>query len=441
MTKKLFPVLLILLVAFSWGNVFYRGYTIPKQYDSYICDAEQLEESELYYRAVEEYKNAYNIKASVNIYDKILDCYDIMGDEDELIQGCLNGIEIYPDYEKTYERILRYYSNKDENDFVRYAAQFKTKFPQNEIINEYYKQAAKITYVSDFMEEKPYILSQNMYMYYEEEYDYDLDESRKYAVVKDFDGRKIFSGEYKKIRIADDGYFVQDSEGKWEIVNEKGFVVQKCDKDTITDIVGKAAGYYIVIDNGKYRFMNNEMKLSENSYDYISNSSEGIYAVCKAGKWALVQDSVMNYEGEYVYDNIEINSQGQCCVNDRIVVQKNGKYEIINKKEEEILVCENELKAYEDNQPTVFKADDTFGFIYKNGNTFIKNTFQDALPYKQGIAAINVDGKWGYIDLYGNIIIQPQYEEVTSLISEGKVFVKEKDKYWQIITIPLFANT
>jgi hypothetical protein len=40
------------------------------------------------------------------------------------------------------------------------------------------------------------------------------------------------------------------------------------------------------------------------------------------------------------------------------------------------------------------------------------------LPFGEGLAAIKVGGKWGYIDKGGRIVINPQFDSV-GLFSEG----------------------
>lgn len=441
MVKKLFPILLILLVVMAWYDIIHTGYQTPKQYNNYVQEGDSLLEEKLYVKAVEQYKNAYDLKPSAELLDKILDCYQKMGDGDSFIETCLKGISIYPKFEKFYERVLQYYATEEQEKFIEYAVKYKNSFPKNEVISDYYKQAAKITYVTGTMQEKPVILSDNTYMCYEEEYDREKEERKTFAVVKDLDGKKLFSGEYKTIRMADNGYFVQDYDGKWTMVNEKGFVIAKSEKDTISDIVGKAAGCYVVIDEGKYKLMNSEMKFAQTAYDYISNSSEGVYAICKEGKWAIVPDDVITYEGEYPYEDIKINSQGMCCINDRIVVKKSGKYGIINKEGKELLgFTQEELKAYEDKQFTVYAENGQYGYLYGDGKVFIKGSFEDALPYKNGAAAIKSNGKWGYIDQYGILIVNPKYQEVTSILSSGRALVLDEDGYWKILYIPILGK-
>ena len=441
MSKKMFPILIILLIVLAWTNIFMDGYSKPKQYESLIQEGNMMVEKGLYLKAIDKYNNAYSIKANNQLYDQILECYLRIGDKDLYINGCLDGIKRYKDCQKFYERVLEYYSKESESDFIKYVVEYKNIFPDNSTIDNYYKQASHITYLLDNMEKKPTILSDKYYLCLENKYNYETGAEYTAAIVKDLYGTQVFLGNYCNIRLAEEGYFVQETDGRWSLVNENGYVISKTERKTITDIVGKAAGCYVVIDNGKYKLMNNDMEFANMEYDYISSSSDGVYAVCKKGKWAIVPDDVIFYEGDYPYEEVMINSQGLCSVNNCIVVKQDGKYGIINTKQEKTYESNYSLiKAYEDSQQTVFCDGQKYGYMYADGSTFIDPTFDDAMPYKMGAAAIKVGDKWGFIDEYGNIIVEPVFQEVTSILSNGKALVLDEDGYWKILTIPLLNN-
>jgi hypothetical protein len=38
--------------------------------------------------------------------------------------------------------------------------------------------------------------------------------------------------------------------------------------------------------------------------------------------------------------------------------------------------------------------------------------FDIALPFKDGLAEVKVDGKWGIIDMAGNFIVEPRYSSL-----------------------------
>lgn len=62
-------------------------------------------------------------------------------------------------------------------------------------------------------------------------------------------------------------------------------------------------------------------------------------------------------------------------------------------------------------------------FLRKNGNKAFEQTFDEAKPFSEGLAAISIDKKWGYVDKQGNLKIPPTYTSASSF-KEGKALVK-----------------
>src|SRR5208337_268285 len=50
------------------------------------------------------------------------------------------------------------------------------------------------------------------------------------------------------------------------------------------------------------------------------------------------------------------------------------------------------------------------GFVDANGHFQINPTFDDALPFSEGLAAVQIGEKWGFVDSSGRLVIEPQFE-------------------------------
>jgi hypothetical protein len=57
----------------------------------------------------------------------------------------------------------------------------------------------------------------------------------------------------------------------------------------------------------------------------------------------------------------------------------------------------------------LIKVDGKFGYIDSLGNVLIKPQFDWAIQFSEGFAAVRINGKCGYIDTSGNFAIQPKY--------------------------------
>ncbi|MBN3924092.1 WG repeat-containing protein [Nostoc sp. NMS4] len=67
-----------------------------------------------------------------------------------------------------------------------------------------------------------------------------------------------------------------------------------------------------------------------------------------------------------------------------------------------------------------------------NINFAIAPRFQDVGNFSDGLASVEIDGKWGYIDKSGNTVIQPQFDK-TNKFSEGLALVWIYGQNWDYI--------
>ncbi|WP_304407884.1 WG repeat-containing protein [Bacteroides acidifaciens] len=64
------------------------------------------------------------------------------------------------------------------------------------------------------------------------------------------------------------------------------------------------------------------------------------------------------------------------------------------------------------------------GFGNSNGEVFIPAQFEDARSFSEGLAGIKIDGRWGFIDKTGTVVIPCAYDKV-SLFKNGNSVVDE----------------
>ena len=79
------------------------------------------------------------------------------------------------------------------------------------------------------------------------------------------------------------------------------------------------------------------------------------------------------------------------------------------------------------------KKDGKYGYIDKTGKIIVDIQYDDANNFYNGIACVKKDGKWGYIDKTGNIIIDFKYDEAGDFSEEGLAPVKNENFKWGYI--------
>src|SRR6218665_2970306 len=56
------------------------------------------------------------------------------------------------------------------------------------------------------------------------------------------------------------------------------------------------------------------------------------------------------------------------------------------------------------------KIEGKWGYINKTGKIVIKLQFDEARGFREGLANIKLDSKWGYINKTGKIVINPRFD-------------------------------
>lgn len=110
-----------------------------------------------------------------------------------------------------------------------------------------------------------------------------------------------------------------------------------------------------------------------------------------------------------------------------ILVQLKGKYGLYDRDGKQLLAPT--LKKITDINEGIIGgvAEKKWNFYTLQGEK-LPGEYDEARAFQEGLAPVKVQGKWGFADKTGKLVIQPQYKEVRSF-SEGLAAVK-KDSQW-----------
>jgi hypothetical protein len=76
-----------------------------------------------------------------------------------------------------------------------------------------------------------------------------------------------------------------------------------------------------------------------------------------------------------------------------------------------------------------------FGFIDRTGRFVIQPGFENAKPFSEALAAVCLDGRWGYIDASGQLRITNRYPLFAQQFSEGLAVVSDP-----VRGVPIYIN-
>lgn len=80
------------------------------------------------------------------------------------------------------------------------------------------------------------------------------------------------------------------------------------------------------------------------------------------------------------------------------------------------------------NDHSAFQQNGKWGFINTAGEVVVEPQYEDCHDYLNGFAAVKINGKWGYIDTNHNLVIAPEFDEVEDFKNGLAIVTKGGDR-------------
>ena len=272
----------------------------------------------------------------------------------------------------------------------------------------------------------------------------------------DSKGNKVIKAEYTNILAIEDdyklGYITVDSNNKYGVVDCNNTKVLNNKYEDIKPISGN--GNYVVKENGKYKLIKkDETVLIENKFDDAIKIKNDKIIIKSGNKYG-----VLNTAGEVIldakYDEIKF------AYLDTYIVKENGKYGVINKDKKMVIEEKYSSMNYIEEADFIEASEDGIysdiigndyevkitgivselnkdaGYIrininneYKYYNFKCEEKNSTEIMTTNTLFLVKKDGKYGYTDKAGNIVIECIYDDATEQNKFGYVAVK-KDGKW-----------
>ncbi|MGI6261188.1 MAG: WG repeat-containing protein [Acutalibacteraceae bacterium] len=109
-----------------------------------------------------------------------------------------------------------------------------------------------------------------------------------------------------------------------------------------------------------------------------------------------------------------------------------GKYGLYDALEDSKLTgaCYDDYGAFDPEGMAPVQQDDYWGYINASGETIIGHYFENAESFVGECAIVGSSGNWGAIDRAGNYVVQPEYYEVQIDPDNHYILVKNSAKNW-----------
>lgn len=233
-------------------------------------------------------------------------------------------------------------------------------------------------------------------------------------------------------------YVVKEGE-TWKVVNNKGesFAENRFEevKEINSDnLVVKVNGKYGIINTKSeeilpaiyndlsYAFSDYYIAKKDKQYGIITSNNEEVCAfnytyITYLSSIGFIQAETQNLESQLLDRNLEVKVTGMVTeINEDknyIRVRENGEYKYYNFR----LEPKENTEVLSTNTLFLSKKDGKYGYINEKGVVIVDYNYEDATEQnKYGYVAVKKDGKWGCLDSKGKIIVEPTYNLENALV-------------------------
>lgn len=261
------------------------------------------------------------------------------------------------------------------------------------------------------------------------------DDTGKYGII-DYSNNKVLEIKYDAIeKVYGNDLYVVTVNGKQKLVNKENADVLTSGFDSIKQILSNQENAIIFVKSNKYGVMNLSGEvLIDAQYDDLKETKLGTFIAKKADKYGIISISkeeklpfeytsiVYNEKADiYIAEDSNFNSS---ILNSNLETKVTGILIELNESKGYLkLRVDNDYKYYnfkfEEKQEmdifpnrTLFlsRKDGKYGYVDKNGKVVVDYIYDDATEQNDyGYVAIKKDGKWGSINSKGNVIQEPTY--------------------------------
>lgn len=253
--------------------------------------------------------------------------------------------------------------------------------------------------------------------------DYISVENDELKELYDVNGNKISNLNYKSIQSS-------GNNGSYIAIDDNGFYSIITGDETISDnyvYLSYAFDNYFIFKNqdGYYGLIDiyNGIKIEPNVYNFMLKI-DGVNAI-----QAVTSDGVVDIYSENIEKVISIQNAVLENVNENYTaVHSNLECYYIDKKGN---IVEN-IKVFPNNKIFAFQENGKWGYKDKSGKVIIEPTYDFVTDTDEyGFSGIVLDGKWGVVDKNGEIVKQPQFTLETYYLPSfiGEYLLEIADTY------------
>lgn len=428
--KKIVPAFIIVLLILAWGSFFSGTVDTASAYNECIQQAEESIQKRLYEQAIECYKKSLKFNPEEQTYLLIKQTYDTLYGEEHTaffrscyIEDMEKAALAYPENETFWlTQVELYEEEQNLNEAFYTLKDAMNRGVKSEKLEAMYKELL-------------------------------------YSVKTDYKRYTDFKTALNGYVSVNDGgnWFVTDDEGEpitstynfVGLINDDGKGIYKNTIDTrlldsteVTrarfDVEVEEAGYYNesvglvpVKTDGVWKYMNLAGDFLPGKYE-IAGSFYGEQAVAKTESgWVAIDTS--GTQTKLNFEDIKLDLYGCHIQNGIVIAKQGGKYHLYDPSFAQIGdFAADDMDICIDPMGIAFQRDGKWGFVNGEGTVVIQPQYANAKSFANGYAAVcNGKGLWGFLNDEAELVIDYTYLDAnyftkgeTCLVSDEEGTVK-----------------
>lgn len=427
--KRLFPILFIFVTLIGIYYLFDSRATKIAEYNEKLAQARNAADKKIIVDAVAFYEEAIELIPNVDLYAEVADMYLDNGMNYEASKWYENEmLSIYPKEPVTYLEGIK--ANIADHDYEE-AFEIYDSYTNRKLYDERVESLIRTVWYS-----------------YELGDTYDavgaFSNISQLAPVcsEDKCGYQGVSGSmylnviYKSAGVCDEIAPVVDESGNAFFIDDEGNVkltAELFEKEDpsfgkIREFRGNEDGL-VLATNGEtwnYYYLDTYQK-AFGGYADAKVILNGIGAVAdETGAWALI-----NNEGtlttDFRYRDVLSDRKGYICKNSTIIVKEVDKFYLVDSTGNRVSSqgYDDAHAFYDYDSLAAVKKGTEWLFVDETGKEYNLGKYDEADSFSNGLAAVAIDGKWGYIDMDGNFALDCQFEGAEPVSKFGVCFVSK----------------
>ncbi|MCB9197515.1 MAG: WG repeat-containing protein [Flavobacteriales bacterium] len=243
------------------------------------------------------------------------------------------------------------------------------------------------------------------------------------------DGTELVPPIYDKVVWEGGIGFIVTLNGKFGFYSEDGRLMSEAKHEEVSPVLW---GRICVVSNGgKHVFMKDNQMISR-VYDDWSNFSTVEYLgdtwlalVCKDGKCGYI-DTLGKEVVSLTFDKAGAFEYG------RAAVTKGDQSFCIDKTGKEVL-CFDDVKVTWDRK-LIVRVGNKYGLFNGDGSSITPIIYDEMKDLEYGLSPVKKDGKWGFVDIRGELVIPMLFDNAQNFDKRGQAKVEQNGREFYIDT-------